>query len=183
MELTNNLQPYSLQEVKECIKQVNSKVENVFLHWTAGRYNQVYFDYHISIDEFGRVYLPSEDLLQYRVHTYMRNSNSVAIAINGCFDACANNGYNCTFGSEGPTSAQIETMALLVAMFVKYGGVPFEHIKTHCEQAFIDGYGPYSNDPETRWDLWFLRDYDGQMKPGGEVIRGKAVWYLQNSNV
>lgn len=54
---------------------------------------------------------------------------------------------------------------------------------THCEAALIDGYGPYSGDAETRWDLWYLRDSpgDGAMKPGGQVIRGKALWYAKSS--
>ncbi|MDO5380212.1 MAG: hypothetical protein Q4E98_04995 [Acidaminococcaceae bacterium] len=44
-------------------------------------------------------------------------------------------------------------------------------------------YGPYSGDAETRWDLWYLRDspVDGLMKPGGLVIRGKALWYAKSS--
>ena len=44
-------------------------------------------------------------------------------------------------------------------------------------------YGPYSGDAETRWDLWYLRDSpgDGLMKPGGLVIRGKALWYAKSS--
>ena len=49
---------------------------------------------------------------------------------------------------------------------------------THEEAAMLDGYGPYSGDPETRWDLWYLPDSDGTMKSGGDVIRGKALWYL-----
>ena len=50
--------------------------------------------------------------------------------------------------------------------------------------ALADGYGPYSGDPETRWDLWYMRDSpgDGVMKPGGDVMRGKAQWYLQQGS-
>ena len=57
------------------------------------------------------------------------------------------------------------------------------NVLTHCEAALIDGYGPYSGDAETRWDLWYLRDSpgDGLMKPGGQVIRGKALWYAKSS--
>ena len=53
-------------------------------------------------------------------------------------------------------------------------------VLTHCEAALCDGYGPYSGDPQTRWDLWYMRDSpgDGTMKPGGQVLRGKALWYL-----
>ena len=42
---------------------------------------------------------------------------------------------------------------------------------------------PYHKTAETRWDLWYLRDSpgDGAMKPGGQVIRGKALWYAKSS--
>ncbi|WP_301961935.1 hypothetical protein [uncultured Phascolarctobacterium sp.] len=55
---------------------------------------------------------------------------------------------------------------------------------THCEAALIDGYGPYSTDPQTRWDLWYIRDSpgDGVMRHGGLVLRGKALWYYSRLN-
>ena len=90
-------------------------------------------------------------------------------------------GYNMEMGPMPVTQAQIEAMSMIVALFAKYGGVPIECCITHCEAAYFDGYGPYSGDPETRWDLWYLPDYDGVMKGGGDVIRGKARWYLQQA--
>ena len=53
-------------------------------------------------------------------------------------------------------------------------------VTTHCEAALFDGYGPHSGDPQLRWDLWYLPDLplDSVLKPGGYVIRGKALWYL-----
>ena len=50
---------------------------------------------------------------------------------------------------------------------------------THCEAAFQDGYGPGDDDPEMRWDLWFLPDValHGELYPGGDLIRGKAIFY------
>lgn len=70
-------------------------------------------------------------------------------------------------------------MACAVAIICKYGNIPIDDVSvmTHCEIATEDGYGPGSGDSETRWDLWYLPDYDGVMKPGGQVIRGKALWY------
>jgi len=95
----------------------------------------------------------------------------------GCWDAQANNGHDCNFGSEPVTKEQIESMAAVVAIICKYAGISIESVQTHCEAAFEDGYGPYSGDPQTRWDLWYLPDYDGSMRIGGNVIRGKARWY------
>lgn len=187
MQYVSELKPIDLNEVAEMASDARGQIRNIFLHWSAGRYGQVYEDYHISIDYDGRIYVPDNchNLMQYRVHTYQRNTRSVAVCLCGCYDASANNGYNSNFGSEGVTQAQIEAMAAVVAKLVKYGDVPIEQVLTHQEIASIDGYGPYSGDPQTRWDLWYLPDsaFNGELKPGGGVIRGKAMWYLQQGGL
>jgi hypothetical protein len=50
---------------------------------------------------------------------------------------------------------------------------------THCEAAFEDCYGPGDGDSDMRWDLWFLPDVEnfGMLVPGGNLIRGKALFY------
>jgi hypothetical protein len=89
------------------------------------------------------------------------------------------------FGKFPPTPRQIDAAGKLVAKLAQGLNIPIDqrNILTHCEAALIDGYGPYSGDAETRWDLWYLRDShgDGAMKPGGQVIRGKALWYAKSS--
>ena len=182
MELAKKLKPISVEEVKSACIASRNYIDAVYLHWSAGRYGQVYEDYHVSIDYDGRIYFPDNDgdFTVFREHTWKRNTGSVGIALCGCFDATANNGINCDFGSNPVTQSQIEIMSWLVAMFVRYAGVDMDSVLTHCEAAFRDGYGPYSGDPETRWDLWFLPDSgkNGKMMPGGDTIRGKAQWYL-----
>ena len=87
------------------------------------------------------------------------------------------------FGDEPPTEKQIDTMAKLVAILCKELGltISMDTVITHCEIAFKDGYGPGGSDPDMRWDLWFLPDdaCHGELTPGGEVIRGKALFYQQ----
>ena len=39
---------------------------------------------------------------------------------------------------------------------------------------FGDGYGPGSDDPETRWDLFWVRDELGQFHQGGVFLRELA---------
>lgn len=89
-------------------------------------------------------------------------------------------------GSYAPTAAQTDKLAQVVAVLVQGLALDAspEVVITHCEAALADGYGPYSGDPETRWDLWYMRDSpgDGVMKPGGDVMRGKAQWYLQQGS-
>ncbi len=189
MQYAHELKAYSLEEMRDIIS--NAKCDAVYLHWSAGRYGQVYEDYHISIDYDGRIYLPynCENLNVHRTHTYMRNTGACAIAICGCYGARANNGYDCDFGDYPPTEAQVETLALLVAMFNQLAGVSMDNILTHYEAACLDGYGVpygtwvngvYQSDSDCRWDLWFLNDYNGEMRNGGDVIRGKANWYMQH---
>lgn len=179
------MKQYSVNYLKEIIKRHRGRIEAVYLHWTAGRYGQVFSDYHILVDADGTIYMPSENLLAVRSHTWKRNTGAVGIALCCCYEAQANAGINCDFGDYPPTAAQIETLSVIVALFRKYAGVDFDNILTHCEVAYTDGYGPYSGDPDTRWDLWFLPDsaYNGKMRGGGEVIRGKARWYLENTNI
>ena len=52
----------------------------------------------------------------------------------------------------------------------------------HGEVADADGYGPGGTDPDLRWDLWVLEDLPFRMglHPGGEVLRGKASYYLEH---
>ena len=55
-------------------------ITQLYLHWTAGRYGQVYDDYHLNIDADGTVYRTSS-LSQYKSHTWRRNSGSIAVAV------------------------------------------------------------------------------------------------------
>ena len=85
------------------------------------------------------------------------------------------------YGIAPPAEVQIEVMAKLIAILCFELDLPIagDTVMTHCEAAFKDGYGPGSGDPQTKWDLWFLPDdaYQGRLKPGGCVIRGKAACY------
>jgi hypothetical protein len=58
-----------------------------YLHWTAGRYGQVFKDYHLNVEGDGNAYAPDEDLAICREHTWRRNTGAVGIAL------C------CTFGA------------------------------------------------------------------------------------
>lgn len=186
MQLSSELIPQTMETVAEMAEEAKGYIDRIYLHWTAGHYGQIYDDYHVSIDHDGRVYFPDNcaDFTAFREHTYRRNSRAIGIAVCGCFDACANSGYNLTMGTEPVTPAQIETMSVMVATICKHAGIDINDVYTHCEIARIDGYGPFSGDPQTRWDLWFLPDGDRvtgyKMVPGGDVIRGKAVWYNEH---
>ena len=174
----------ALQEVYEMAKEADG-VNKIYVHWSAGRYGQFFDDYHINIDSDGSIVVTTDDLSEVLAHTWHRNTGAVGIALSCCFGAEANNGYDAEFGDYPPTPAQIDVVSQVVAVLCKGREIPvdYDHVKTHCEAAEEDGYGPSTTCE--RWDLWYLPDSpgDGQMKPGGDVIRGKAAWWLNRLQV
>jgi N-acetyl-anhydromuramyl-L-alanine amidase AmpD len=160
------------------------------LHWSAGHYGQPHGSYHYNIDQDGTVYTGVESLTERLPHTWEQNSGSVGVSMLCCAFASPDDLGDPArveqYGEEylndneipyePPTDAQIEAMAQVVAVLCQELAVPMEYVKTHAEQALIDGYGPGSGDPQTRWDLWVL---PGVIKgQGGNAIRGKAVYYM-----
>lgn len=53
-------------------------ITQLYLHWTAGRYGQIYDDYHINIDADGTVYRTSSSLSQYKSHTWRAATAAVS---------------------------------------------------------------------------------------------------------
>ena len=169
----------------ELIALGRNRISQIYLHWTAGRYGQLYDDYHFNIDADGSVYQTCTQLTQLKNHTWHRNTGALGIALCCAHGALPHNGKDAEFGKYPPTPKQIDAAGKLVAQLAQGLAIPIDrwNVLTHCEAALIDGYGPYSGDAETRWDLWYLRDSpgDGLMKPGGQIIRGKALWYAKSS--
>ena len=173
-------------KLAELVALGHNRISQIYLHWTAGRYGQLYDDYHFNIDADGSsVYQTCTQLTELKSHTWQRNTGAIGIALCCACGALPHNGRDTDFGKFPPTPRQIDAAGKLVAKLAQGLNIPIDrrNILTHCEAALIDGYGPYSGDAETRWDLWYLRDSpgDGAMKPGGQVIRGKALWYAKSS--
>ncbi|MBQ5344707.1 MAG: N-acetylmuramoyl-L-alanine amidase [Acidaminococcaceae bacterium] len=201
--LVQNPIPVTEGILRNMARQARDEIDHIYLHWTAGHYGQVYDDYHLCIDRDGTVYVNCKQLDEYKAHTYGRNTGAIGIAL--CCGAegrcwlpkgCA--GYEATeawenmfyatpnsavvnFGTAPPTADQIEVMADIVSILCEELELPIteETVMTHCEAAFEDCYGPGDGDPDFRWDLWFLPDRDrlNELVPGGELLRGKALFY------
>ena len=164
--------------------------KKIYVHWSAGHYNQQYADYHINIDGQGRIFktcdgLNNPDGDNMISHTWHRNSGAIGIALDCCAGAACRmdwqdnqQGAIDDLGDEAPTPVQLETLYRVVQALVDARGLDYttDSIMTHCEAAFEDDYGPGSGDPETRWDLWYIND-NGELKLGGQLIRDKAAWY------
>ena len=174
MQVTN---PPSItsQELLLLAQQAQGQIHHLYLHWTAGRYHQYFDDYHLNVDEDGQVYRTCDSLTQRKAHTYKRNSGSVGIALCCGLDAS----WTATlpsFGTTPPTAKQLQSMAWIVAIICSALGLPInsDTVMTHGEAAYRDGYGPGSGDHETRWDLFWVRDEQGQFHQGGVFLRELA---------
>lgn len=161
----------------------------IYLHWTAGRYSQFWDDYHVQIDEDGKLYIPPDVTLDddSLPATYHRNTGSVAITLLCCLGATSED-----LGEMPPTEAQIESMAQAIVAIADglWLTIDKDHVLTHGECADNeDGIYPHENyGPKStceRWDLEYLQtDESPKFNPlaedgsrGGDVLRGKANWY------
>ena len=176
------MQKTTLAELAKMAKAAKGSIDRLYIHWTAGHYDSVFGDYHINITGAGETYLSTDDLTAVLAHTWHRNTGAIGIALCCCVDATINCDGTFSFGSEPPTDLQIEKTAQVIAVLADVLGLPIdaEHVLTHAEVGDLDGYGPAeigTKDFE-KWDLWQLIDYDGEWRGGGEVLRGKANWYL-----
>ena len=200
-----NQNPVTEEAICDMARAARSGIRRIFLHWTGGHYGHNEDAYHICIDRNGEVYLNCESFLHFKPHTWMHNTGAIGIALLcGCEAKCwAPAGKDASlvevayesdrmartdcavidYGEEPPTSKQIEVMAKIVALLCRELHLPIEEdtVMTHCEIAFVDGYGPGDGDPDMRWDLWFLPEpntLQGELYPGGLLLRAKAQYYL-----
>lgn len=173
------------EDIWEAAKEYGREPK-VYMHWTAGHYETFFDDYHVSIDDAGRIYL-NGNLNDILAHTYHRNSGAVGITLNACVGATSSD-----LGAEAPTAAQIEAMAQAVCAICDglWLTIDKAHVMSHGEAADNeDGIEPHeAYGPKTtceRWDLEYLgTDESPAFSPwatdgsrGGDVLRGKANWY------
>lgn len=146
-----------------------------YLHWTAGGHYTTFHDYHYCIDGDGDI-ISTRPLDETPRATWRRNTGSIAISLCCCLNAEPHN-----LGDYPPTEAQIETTAQMLAVISDAFQIPIDkdHFMTHGEAADIDGYGLYDNDPDCRWDLHILKNGD-EWGSGGDILRGKALWYQEH---
>lgn len=178
-----------VENAREAIwEQAKSQGRNpkVYLHWSAGRYDSVFDDYHINITGAGKIFVTTNDLSETKSHTWRRNTGSIGISL-----CCAYNATTNDLGEYAPTDIQIETIAKVIDIVATglWLTINKEHVLTHGEAAdnedgiwCHDPYGP-KNGCE-RWDLEFLETsespkYDpwDEEHRGGSILRGKAIWY------
>ena len=159
----------------------------IVAHWSAGRWDQKFEDYHINIDGEGRCWISTDDFADVLAHTYMRNSGAVGITLCACYGATTQD-----LGEYAPTEKQIEVMAQVIAVVAKALWLTIDkyHVMTHSEAAdnydglnVHENYGAFSTCE--RWDNLFLGTSESPCFPdsyddprnGGNVLRVKANYY------
>ena len=169
------------KELHKLAREARGYVKKIYLHWTAGNYNNAYDDYHLNIGKDGELYFTAKTFLETKFHTFNRNKESVSVALCCCAEGRIYGHGRVDFGEQPPTPVQLEKMSQVIAILAHALEIDinFSNVMTHAEAAFIDGYGPGSGDKEMRWDLWYLPDlpFNRAMRPGGTALREKAQWY------
>lgn len=109
----------------ELIALGRNRISQIYLHWTAGRYGQLYDDYHFNIDADGSVYQTCTQLTQLKSHTWHRNTGAIGIALCCACGALPHNGKDAEFGQYPPTPRQIDAVGKLVAQLAQGAGDPY----------------------------------------------------------
>ena len=78
----------TLQELAALAENAKGEIRRIYLHWTAGHYNNTYDDYHLNITGDGTVWSSCGKLTEYKEHTWHRNSGAVAVSICCCRWQC-----------------------------------------------------------------------------------------------
>ncbi len=156
------------------------------IHWTAGNYTPSKYDkqhYHLGVAWKNSKAVPEKwhnytDLLG---HCWNRNTDNIGIAI--CAMAGATE-YD--FGKCPVREEQIIEACKCAAEISKLKKMKPADWKTHSEYAILDGYGPFSDDDEMRWDLalfhpvirWDEAQAVADTKRNGNWIRQQIGYYM-----
>lgn len=73
-----NPQTVTNRELAALAMQAKGRISRLYLHWTAGHYEDVYDDYHLNIGPGGEMYLTCKTFTEVKEHTWHRNTGSVA---------------------------------------------------------------------------------------------------------
>ena len=114
--LVTNPRRINHEQLRILARNAKGGITHIYLHWTAGTYEQVFDDYHINIGEQGELYLTCNMLREYKSHTWHRNSRSIGVTLCCAKDAILAYKCNPVFGAYPPTMLQVEQMAIVVAI-------------------------------------------------------------------
>ena len=76
-----NPQTVTNRELAALAMQAKGRISRLYLHWTAGHYEDVYDDYHLNIGPGGEMYLTCKTFTEVKEHTWHRNTGSIGICL------------------------------------------------------------------------------------------------------
>lgn len=112
---TSSVPQLTAAKLAELVALGHNRISQIYLHWTAGRYGQLYDDYHFNIDADGSIYQTCTQLTELKSHTWHRNTGAIGIALCCACGALPHNGRDTEFGKFPPTPRQIDAAGKLVA--------------------------------------------------------------------
>ena len=86
----------------------------IYLHWSAGHYQQIFEEYHLNICGNGDLIASTDNFAKILAHTYCRNTGAVGISL-----CCAYLATPADLGLEPPTIQQITTLTTVIAILAK----------------------------------------------------------------
>ena len=98
------------KELHKLAHEARGYAKKIYLHWTAGNYNDAYDDYHLNIGKDGELYFTAKTFLETKFHTYNRNKESVSIALCCCAEGRLYGHGRVDFGEQPPTPVQLEKL-------------------------------------------------------------------------
>ena len=139
------------------------RIDRLYLHWSAGNYNDVFPAYHfcVALDERGSVTVVQTNRLEsnmrdvredpdapYAAHTRGRNSYALGLSIMAMRGAAPDD-----FGAYPLTPALLDGLYAVAAELARFYAIAVDgaHIMTHAEAAVIDGY--FGSGENQRWDI------------------------------
>lgn len=160
----------------------DGRVERLYLHWSAGRYDAPSSAYHFVVGyRQGELFAQqthdvrenmrqlSEDL-EYAAHTRGRNSYAIGVSALSMLDATPHD-----FGTQPLTEELVDALCGMCAyLAARYDIViDADHVMTHAEAAIIDGY--FGLLPEERWDLARLAPAAQPVTPHEAIATGERL--------
>ncbi len=158
-------------------------LQTVYLHWTAGDYEETFAAYHYCIalrdgvPTVVETHAPSanaRDLRDasdaYAAHVAGRNSFALGVAVCGMRDASPHD-----FGAFPLRDDMLDLACAHVAQLCAIYAIPIdaEHVRTHAEAAVADGYFGCGDDE--RWDIARLRADDRPLERAEAAAVGDAL--------
>ena len=168
-------------------KAKTDRERTIFLHYTWGRWGEIYDEYHICIDKNGDIYRPKRSFDESIDHWGLLNKEIHIALCCGKDLSYSNTGLQYdklrrVICGDYPTELQISQLAIVVAIICRglEQEICYRNVKTLYEHQFANIFRTHREDI-SRDLMWLPRqEHSKELDCGGVTIRTRALEYLQN---